>query len=338
MSTATHVPETSRFARDQLSADDARATLRHLGYRRLAVDSFRRFRYGDGFTSSRALGFQFVLSFLPLVIAFVGLAATIRADKAAQALRQTLLSLTPGSSSDAVKTALTEGTADSGSGSGARLALVVGLVTALAALATSMGQIERASNRIYGVQRDRPTRAKYTRATLLMVTAGIPAMIGFLTLVAGGALVRSLADVYAWSSDVETALGWLRWPLGAVLDLLAITALFRWAPRRRQPGLSWLSVGAGTALALWLLFTGLLALYLSSSSSFGQVYGPLTGIVALLVWSQLTSVALLLGIAFAAQLEAVRAGVTSPVAVDPELLQGAATDTRVVLTPEPPQR
>jgi len=336
VSTATHVPETTRFARDQLSADDARATLRHVGYRRLAVDSFRRFRYGDGFTSSRALGFQFVLSFLPLVIAFVGLSASIRAEEAAKALRQTLLSLAPGSSSDAVRKALTDGAADSGSG--ARLALVVGLVTALVALATSMGQIERASNRIYGVQRDRPTRAKYTRATLLMVTAGIPAMVGFLTLVAGGALVRSLADVYGWNSGVESTLSWLRWPIGALLDLLAITALFRWAPRRRQPGMSWLSVGAGTALALWLLFTGLLALYLSSSSSFGQVYGPLTGIVALLVWSQLTSVALLLGISFAAQLEAVRAGVTSPVAVDPELLHGAATDTRVVLTPEPRRR
>jgi YihY family inner membrane protein len=329
MSTATHVPETSRFSRDELSADDARATLAHVGLRHLAIDSFRRFRYGDGFTSSRALGFQFVLSFLPLVIAFVGLSSVIRAQDLAAALKATLLSLTPGSTSDAVKQALTEGSSQNGGG--ARLALAVGLVTALVALATSMGQIERASNRIYGVQRDRPTREKYTRATLLMVTAGIPAMIGFLVLVAGGALAQSLTDVYGLGDTTRTAMQWLRWPIGALLDLIAITALFRWAPRRRQPGFSWLAV---VALALWLVFTGLLALYISSSSSFGEVYGPLTGIVALLVWSQLTSVALLLGIAFAAQLEALRAGVTSPVAMDPELTRGAATDTVVVLAPE----
>ncbi len=63
------------------------------------------------------------------------------------------------------------------------------------------------------------------------------------------------------------------------------------------------------SLALWLLLTGLLALYVVKSASFGTTYGPLTGIFALLLWANLSSVALFLGVAFAAQLEAVRAGV-----------------------------
>jgi uncharacterized BrkB/YihY/UPF0761 family membrane protein len=62
------------------------------------------------------------------------------------------------------------------------------------------------------------------------------------------------------------------------------------------------------------VFTGLLALYLGASSgTFGQTYGPLTGMIAILVWAFLTALALYLGIAFAAQLEAVRAGVPGPV-------------------------
>jgi uncharacterized BrkB/YihY/UPF0761 family membrane protein len=97
-------------------------------------------------------------------------------------------------------------------------------------------------------------------------------------------------------------------------------------------------VGAGVALVLWLLFSWLLALYVSNSTSFGTVYGPLTGMFALLLWSQLTSLALLLGLAFAAQLEAVRAGVPSPVSLDPEDAPGARTETVVVLTPEPTTR
>ena len=337
MSTATHVPETSRFGREELSADDARATLRHVGLRRLAVDSFRRFRYGDGFTSARALGFQFVLAFIPLVIAAVGLSSTVQTRKLARALQETLLSLTPGSTGDAVKQALGKGLSQGGGGGG-RLALTVGLLTALAALATSMGQIERGANRIYGVQRDRPTRAKYTRAVLLMLTAGLPAMLGFLLLVAGGQLLDSLHDAYGWGSTTTTALQWLRWPVGALLDLVAIAALFKWAPRRRQPGLSWLAVGAGLALVLWLVFTAALAYYLGSSSSFGQVYGPLTGIIALLLWSQLTATALLLGLAFGAQLEALRAGVPAPVTEDPERRRGAASDPVVVLAPEGSRR
>jgi len=333
MSTATRVPETTRQATDELSADDATATLRRIGRWHLLRDSFRRFRYGDGFTSARALGFQFVLSFIPLVIAFVGLSSAVQTDRAAEVLRRTLLALTPGTGSDAVTQALEGG--DSSSGGAGRLALTVGLGTAFVALTTSMGQIERAANRIYGIQRDRPPRTKYLRAALLALGGGIPAMLGFLVLVAGGTLVDSLDSVYGWGDGLHTLAWWVRWPLGAALDLLAITVIFRLAPRRRQPGMSWLAFGAGIALALWLVFTGLLALYVATSASFGQVYGPLTGIVALLLWSQLTSVALLLGVSFGAQLEAVRAGVPSPVATDPESGPGSDRRTVVVLAPEP---
>ena len=335
MSTATHVPETSRFGREELSADDARATLSHTGVRRLIRDSVRRMRYGDGFSSTRAVAFQFVLSLIPLLIAFVGLSSTIKADKLAQALRQTILGITPGGKSDAFKQVLTRGLSEDGAGG--RVALVVGLVVALVSLTTAMGQIERGANRIYGIQRDRPSGQKYSRAALLVATGGIPAMLGFVVIIAGGALVDSLQATYGWGDTTGTVLQVLRWPAGLLLGVVAVTAIFRWAPRRRQPGFSWLAVGAAVALVLWLVFSALLAFYISNSSSFGTVYGPLTGIIALLIWSQLTSLALFLGLAFSAQLEAVRAGVPSPVALDPEDSPNARTEQTVVLRPEPAQ-
>jgi YihY family inner membrane protein len=168
-----------------------------------------------------------------------------------------------------------------------------------------------------------------------VLTGGIPAMLGFVVIIAGGALVEALQSAYGWGDTTSTVLQWLRWPAGVLLCVVAVTALFRWAPRRRQPGFSWLAFGAAVALVLWLLFTGALAYYIQRSSSFGDVYGPLTGIIALLIWSQLTSLALFFGVAFSAQLEAVRAGVPSPVAVDPEASPQARTDHTVVITPEP---
>ena len=56
MSTATRVPETARMPGEELDASDARTALRRFGRRRLAVESFRRFRYGDGFSHARAVG------------------------------------------------------------------------------------------------------------------------------------------------------------------------------------------------------------------------------------------------------------------------------------------
>jgi uncharacterized BrkB/YihY/UPF0761 family membrane protein len=100
------------------------------------------------------------------------------------------------------------------------------------------------------------------------------------------------------------------------LTVVSIALLFEQAPRRRQPGLSWLAFGAGVATALWLLATGLLAAYVQGSGAFPATYGPLTGVMALLLWANLTSIAIFLGLAFAAQLEALRIGQPEPAEPD----------------------
>ena len=88
-------------------------------------------------------------------------------------------------------------------------------------------------------------------------------------------------------------------------------------PRRRQPALSRLALGAGIAVLLSAGATVGLALYVSFSGSFGSVYGPLAGIFALLLWALLSSIALFYGTAVCAQLEALRAGDPHPAMADP---------------------
>lgn len=315
MSTATRVPETSLMAPGELSADDAMVTLRRVGRRKLTADSFRRFRFGDGFTEARALGFQLALALIPLLISVVGLSASIRNSQLAQAMRDTLLSFAPGGGGDALRQALENGSRGGGSG---RLAFVLGLGVAVYQAIMAMGQLERGANRIYGVERDRDAQDKYRRAAWLGPAVGAPALLGFLLMVAGGRAVSTFAETYGWPDGLRLTLQILCWPIGALLALVAITVIFRTAPRRYQPSQSWLAFGAGLTLVLWLVFSGLLALYVANSSTFGRVYGPLTSVLALLLWCQLTSMAIFLGIAFAAQLEAVRAGVRRPDVGDPE--------------------
>lgn len=318
MSSVTRVPQTRTMDDRDLSADDARTTLRHYGRLTLVKNAFVRFRYGDGFTSSRALALQLVLALVPLGIAFVGLASTLRAEQAGKVLREVLLRITPGSTDEIVRQTLREGQQQTGNG---ELALWIGLAVALAALTVSMGQVERGANRIYGIQRDRPALRKYSRAVGLAFSAGLLSIVGFLVVVAGGTVGTVLARTYGWSDRQEAAWAALRFPVGIVLALAAFTLLIEKAPRRRQPGWSWIAIGAGVALTLWVLLTYLLSVYVATSGSFGSTYGPLTGVIALLLWANLTSVALFLGIAFCAQLEAVRAGVGDPERGDPEDLR-----------------
>jgi uncharacterized BrkB/YihY/UPF0761 family membrane protein len=56
----------------------------------------------------------------------------------------------------------------------------------------------------------------------------------------------------------------------------------------------------------------------TESRDFGVTYGPLTAVMALLLWANLTGIALFVGVAFAAQLEATRVGISGPAVADQE--------------------
>ncbi|TQS42242.1 YihY/virulence factor BrkB family protein [Cryptosporangium phraense] len=309
MSSTNRVPETRLMGDEELSADDAWETLRQYGRWHLLRDAFVRFRYGDGFSHSRALAFQLCLAAVPFLIALTGLAADLGAEEGGQIVAKTVLELTPGSSDQLVEQTL-------GEDETGEFALVLGLITGMVALTTAMAQVERGANRMYGVERDRPALRKYVRAAVLSVVAGLPAFGGFLVLVAGEPFGDAVVSEYGWAGWIETTWDVVRWPLGLVLTVVSIALLFEQSPRRRQPGMSWLVFGAGVATVLWLIASLGLALYVQGSGSFGATYGPLTAIIALLLWAQLTSIALFLGLAFAAQLEALRVGAADPAEPD----------------------
>jgi YihY family inner membrane protein len=196
------------------------------------------------------------------------------------------------------------------------VALTLGLITGLIALTSAMAQIERGANRIYGVERDRPAIFKYLRAAILSGVAGLPALFGFLLLVAGRPFGDSAEEHWSWAGDLRVAWDLVRWPLSLALIVVAVGLLFKYAPRRHQPGLSWLLFGAAVSTALWWLASLMLAGYVRFSGGFGATYGQLTAIIALLLWANLTGIAIFLGLAFAAQLEARRVGVPRPAKQD----------------------
>lgn len=197
------------------------------------------------------------------------------------------------------------------------IALAFGLVFALLSATTAMAQVERGANRIYGIPRDRPALHKYSRAAFFMLIAGVPAGLGFVLLVAGGSLGDAAEAVYGWSPAADRTWDLIRWPLGVLISVFWVAVILDHAPRRRQPALSWLALGSAITVALSMIASVFLALYVNYSASFGGVYGPLAGIMALLLWAYMTAIALFYGIAVAAQVEALHANQPDPAEPDP---------------------
>jgi len=299
---------------EQLSADDAWHTVRRYGLGQLLAAGFVRFRYGDGFSHARAFGLQLALATVPLIIAGAGLSAALGAESFAEVVARTVVAISPGSS-DALVADVVEDGSERGSDQG-QLVVVLGLGTAFVAATSAFAQLERGANRIYGTDRDRPALRKYARAAALTLTAGSALALGLLLIVAGEPFGDAVEQVHHWGDAAESVFDVVRWPLGLAALVLAVTVLFRHAPRRQQPGLSWLAVGATVTVLVWLAGSGLLGLYVVSAGNFGDTYGPLTAVMALLLWANVTGVALLAGVALAAQLEAVRAGGSDPLLTD----------------------
>lgn len=303
MSTAARVPETW-----QLTGDDARKALRDTGIRQLFRDSFLRLRWSDGFSHARSLAFAISLLLVEGIIALVGLTSALGDHTVGRGLVKTLRVM-PGPIGEFLTHAVHQ--ARHAGQSQQYLGLAFGLVGALVTGATLMGQLERGMNRLYGIERDRPTFQKYGQAMLLAVTAGVLATLAFGATVFGG----SIHEAIDGRDARETAAAvWniARWPLALGLIMAAMALLFRWSPRRHQPAWSWLAFGATVGVLLWTAVTLFLGVFFSQSSSFGATYGPLAGVVALLLWALLSSVSVLYGAAVAAQLEAVRAGAAEP--------------------------
>lgn len=300
MSTASVVPETRG-----LSGEDAWATLRRVGRRQLVVDAFQRLRVSDGFSHARSLAFMTSLVAMQGIIGTVGLAAVVGGTGFSDMVVATVKRAVPGPAGNVLTAAVAQ--ANTNGLAHRSTALFFGVVATLVTATTAFGQIERGLNRLYGIEQDRPSVQKYGRAFVLAITSGTLASAAFVCLALGRNLVRTVS-----AGPPSTVWNAARWPLGLALIAAAMTLLLHACPRRCQPKLSWLAFGAGIGVALWGVVTGGLGLFFALSRSFGQTYGPLAGIVALMLWALLSAIALLYGAAVAAQLEAVREGHGEP--------------------------
>ena len=267
MRTVATVPET-----DHQDAGDARDQLRRSGTLRLFRGAAVRLRAAHGTTYARALGHSSLLTLIPAVIAVIGLIAVFDIDGFARVLEDAAASFAPGPAGSILTQALGAAAPTAGPS-----AVLVGLAGMLFSGTVGMTHLERAADRIYGVEEDRSLSERLRLAFTLAATVEVMLMMGLAVIVAGGSIGEGSdggAGSGVWS--------FVRWPVGVGLVAIAMTA--------------------------WVAATILLGLVYEHASLLGDAFGPLIGVGALLVWAYATGLAVLFGLAFAAQLEAERAG------------------------------
>ena len=108
-----------------------------------------------------------------------------------------------------------------------------------------------------------------------------------------------IADWLGGLLDLESVFGWLWWTLQWPIMLLGLLFAFAWilylGPNVDHPRWRFLTLGAVVAVVVWLLASGLFALYVSMFSSYNKAWGSLAAVIIMLTWLWLSALALLFG-------------------------------------------
>ncbi|MGB2567877.1 YihY/virulence factor BrkB family protein [Micromonospora citrea] len=202
-----------------------------------------------------------------------------------------------------------EGAIDQAGASGglASIAAIIGLLAAFWSASGYIAAFMRASNTIYDVPEGRPIWKT------LPIRLGVTAVIGVMLLACAvivvftGGFAEQVGSAIGVGSTAVTVWNIAKWPVLLLLVSLMFAILYWASPNARHGGFRWVSPGGILAVVIWLVISGLFALYVSNFGSYNKTYGALAGVIIFLIWLWLSNIAILLGAEFDAELERGRA-------------------------------
>ena len=183
--------------------------------------------------------------------------------------------------------------------SGLRVGAIVGLLVALWSASSGVKHLIGAINVAYDEDEGRGF-LKLRGLALAMTLGGI-----LLLAVAVAALVvlpRALDD--SGSTGVaRTTLLIIRWPIFALIALVALAVIYRWAPDRDRPKWRWTSAGAVFATVVWVIASIAFSIYTANFGNYNETYGALGAIVVVMLWLFITAYVVIAGAELNAELE-----------------------------------
>jgi membrane protein len=184
-----------------------------------------------------------------------------------------------------------------------RQSLSIGLVVSLlAVLWSASGGVQGLVKGLNVVYDERETRGfvKLRGLSLLLTVGAIIVAVVALALIT---VFPAVIDNLGLGRAGELAASIARWVVLALLVLVALAVLYRFAPDRANPRWRWVSGGAVVALVLWLLGSIGFSWYVDNFGKYNQTYGALAAVIILLLWLFLSAFAVLLGAEFDAETE-----------------------------------
>lgn len=187
--------------------------------------------------------------------------------------------------------------------SGGLVLIVLGFLLALWTTTGAMNALMRGLNRVYGRNETRSFVKQRLTALTILACLLLAFALSFGLLVMGPVISEWVGEALG----LEGVFGWIwwtaEWPILLVGLLFVFAVVLYLGPNVSHPRWRFLTPGSVVAVAVWLVASGLFAVYVSLFGSYNKAWGSLAAVIILLTWLWLSALALLLGAEINAEAE-----------------------------------
>lgn len=251
----------------------------------------------DVLSLSAQQAYYFFFSLFPTLLTVVALASFFPIHNLTDEVVRTLGRVAPGDFINIINDQLFKISGENNSG-----LLTFAFFLTIWSSSGAMVSIITTLNAAYGITEGRSWVR--VRATAILLTVGLAffILISMALIIVGPTLAEKVAvwmhlgPVFEWTWKI------LQWPIVFALASIGIAIIYYYAPDAEQQWV-WLTPGAVTATALWIVASLALKYYVTHISNFAETYGLIGAAMAALLWFQLTSIAILVGAELNAEIE-----------------------------------
>jgi membrane protein len=178
------------------------------------------------------------------------------------------------------------------------LTFIISLVLSLWSANAAMKALFAGLNIAY----DETEKRSFIQKNLITLSFTIGAVL-FMVVASVGVIVLPIVLQFFWLDAKSAFIVGLRWPIMALVTMLALSIVYRYGPSREKAQWRWVTWGGALAALLWLGGSLLFSFYLAHFGHYNATYGSLGAIFGLFTWIWLSCVIVLLGAELNSEIE-----------------------------------
>jgi membrane protein len=244
-----------------------------------------------------SLAYYFFLALFPALLFLVALMSFFPAQGLLDSVTGTLGRLLPGEGMKIIQDQIIKIAGDQNGG-----LLTFGMLGTIWSTSSGMTAIIDSLNQAYDIQEGRPWWKVRLTAIGLTIALAVFIVLSTALVIVGPTLAQKVAEWFHLGLAFKWTWLVLQWPLVVALVSLGIALVYYFAPDAEQDWI-WITPGSVVATLLWLIVSLGFKFYVTNFGSYNATYGAIGGVIVLLLWMYVSSLAILFGAEMNAEIE-----------------------------------